>query len=47
MVSRFHLALISLRKTSCLFMATPVALHAAGVAQEIYKSAFVLLDIAP
>jgi len=28
-------------------MATPVALHAAGVAQEIYKSVFALLDIAP
>lgn len=47
MISRFHLLLISLGTTACLFIATLVALHTSGFAQEIPKSAFALLNIVP
>jgi hypothetical protein len=47
MDSPFHLAVILLRRPSCLFFATLVALCSVGFAQEIPKSAFALLNIVP
>jgi len=44
---RFHRTLISLRTTAWLFIATLVALHTSGFAQETPKSAFALLNIVP
>ena len=44
---RFHRTLISLRTTACLFLASLVAPHTSGFAQEIPKSAFALLNIVP
>ena len=47
MISRFHLLLLSLRVTCCLFFATFFLQHTSGFAQEIPKSAFALLNIVP
>ena len=47
MISRFHLLLVSLRATSCLFIAALFLLHASGFAQQNSRSAFALLNIVP
>ena len=47
MISRFHLLLLSLRVTCCLFIASFFLQHTSGFAQEIPKSAFALLNIVP
>ena len=47
MISRFHLLLVSLRATRCLFIAAFFLLHASGFAQQNSRSAFALLNIVP
>ena len=47
MTSGFYNLLSSLRVTAWLFIATLLALHTAGVAQEIPKSAFNLVNLVP
>jgi hypothetical protein len=47
MISRFHLLLVSLRATCCLFIAAFFLLHTSGFAQENGRSAFALLNIVP
>jgi len=47
MISRFHLLLVPLRATACLFIAAFFLQLTSGFAQEIPKSAFALLNIVP
>ena len=47
MNSRFHLLLVSLRATCCLFIAAFFSLHTSGLAQENSRSAFAVLNIVP